>query len=290
MTDLDDFDLEKTQREEPAPEEPAPDPTEAEGSGWGLRAGIAAGVLLITGGLVAVLMLVFRHPAPKPAPPPSTVSVARPSAAPSVMPVPPLEGSDAFVRDLAKSLSSHPQLALWLAANELARTFAAVVDNVAAGSNPAPHLSFLAPKEPFAVLEKRGRTVIDLRSYARWNAFAEGVAAIDAAECARVFGLIEPLLEAAWRELGHPEPFRKGVEQAAAALLAVPVIEAEVPVTQVIRAVRVYEYADPRLEALTPAQKQLFRMGPANVARVQAKVREVLAALAPAPAGDGPGG
>lgn len=288
MTDLDDFDLENTQREEQAFDEPAPELTE--GSGWGLRAGIAAGLLLITGALVTVLMLVFRHPAPKPAaPPPSTVEAARPSAAPAV-PVPPLEGSDAFVRDLAKGLSSHPQLALWLGAKELARTLAAVVDNVAAGSSPAPHLSFLAPKEPFAVIEKRGRTVVDLRSYARWNAFAEGVSAIDATECARVYALLEPLFEAAWRELGHPEPFRKGVEQAAAALLAVPVVEAEVPVTPVVRAVRVYEYGDPKLEALTPAQKQLLRMGSANVARIQAKVREVLAALSPPPSGGARGG
>jgi hypothetical protein len=127
----------------------------------------------------------------------------------------PLEGSDAFVRDLAKSLSSHPQLALWLGAKELARTFAAVVDNVAAGSNPAPHLSFLAPKEPFAVLEKRGRTVIDLRSYARWDAFAEGVAAIDAVECARVFGRWATLRGGL--ALGHPEPFRRGVARRGAA-------------------------------------------------------------------------
>jgi hypothetical protein len=283
MPDLDDFDIDNTQPEELEPDHPAPELAEPEGSGWGPRAGIAAGLLLIAGALAAVLMLVFRHPAPRPTPAPSAVSTPRPSAAPSV-PVPPLEGSDAFARDLAKGLSSHPQLAVWLAAKELVRTLAAVVDNVAAGNNPSPHLAFLAPKQPFAVIEKRGRTVIDLRSYARWNAFAEGVGAIDSAECARVFGLTEPLLEAAWRELGHPEPFRKGVAQAAAALLAVPVVEAEVPVTQVVRALRVYEYADPKLEALTPAQKQLLRMGPANVARIQAKVREVEAELAAAPA------
>ncbi len=283
MPDFDDLDLDKTQPEEMEPDGPPPELAELEGSGWGLRAGIAAGLLLIAGALGAVLMLVFRHPAPKPTPPPSTLSsVLRPSAAPSV-PVPPLEGSDGFVRDLAKGLSSHPQLAVWLAAKELVRTLAAVVDNVAAGNSPSPHLAFLAPKQPFAVIGKRGRTVIDLRSYARWNTFAEGVGAIDSAECARVFGLTEPLFEAAWRELGHPEPFRKGVAQAAAALLAVPVVEAEVPVTQVVRAVPVYEYADPNLEALTPAQKQLLRMGPANVARIQGKVREVAAALAAAP-------
>ncbi len=46
-----------------------------------------------------------------------------------------------------------------------------------------------------------------------------------------------------------------------------------------------YEYADRTLEALTPAQKQLLRMGPANVARIQAKLREFQAALAiPPPA------
>jgi len=52
MSDLDDFDLDGTK---PAPPEP-------DGSGWGLRAGLAAGLLLLAGGLAAVLMLLFRHP------------------------------------------------------------------------------------------------------------------------------------------------------------------------------------------------------------------------------------
>ncbi|PYQ23479.1 MAG: hypothetical protein DMF79_03650 [Acidobacteria bacterium] len=135
------------------------------------------------------------------------------------------------------------------------------------------------PRATFAVVTKRGRSVVDPRNYARWDAFAAGVAAIDAAEAARVFSRLEPLFEAAWRELGHPEPFRDGVARATAALLAVPVVEAEVPVVPVVRAVPMYEYADRKLESLTPAQKQLLRMGPANLARIQAKLREVQAAL-----------
>ena len=58
-----------------------------------------------------------------------------------------------------------------------------------------------------------------------------------------------------------------------------PILEADVPVKRVVRAVVVYEYADPRLEAMTPAQKALLRMGPRNVPRVQAKLRELAAAL-----------
>lgn len=281
MTDLDEFDLKGT-KAPPADDLPR-EPFEPRGSAWGLRAGLAAGLLLLAGGLSAVFMLLFRHPGP----PRPSASPARATAAPlpsaPAAPAPPLDGSDDFVRDLARGLSRHPQLALWLGTSELVRKLAAVVDNVAAGDNPSPHLSFLAPKPPFAVVAKRGRTVIDPRTYARWDVFASGVGAIDAAEAARVYLRLEPLFETAWRELGHPEPFRKGVTRATTALLAVPVIEAELPVTPVVRALRVYEYADRTLEALTPAQKQLLRMGPANVSRIQAKLREFHVALASPP-------
>ena len=234
--------------------------------------------MLLAGGLLWVLTLVFRHPAAPKATSPPVASAAPPpsSTAPAG---PPLEGSDSFVRDLAKGLSSHPQLAVWLAAKGLVRTLAAVIDNIASGDGPSPHLAFLAPREPFRVVPKRGRTLIDRKTYARWDAFGQGVAALDAAECARVFRQLEPLFEAAARELGHPEGFAPGFKRASAAILDVPVPDGDVPVVLVVRAQRVYEYADKRLEALTPAQKQLLRMGPANERRIQAKLREIQAAL-----------
>ena len=292
MGDLDDFELDKTKEEAEAaatrlgdrdrdldlPEAGAYR-AEPEGSRRGPRVGLAAGILLLAGGLLWVVTLVFRHPtAPKAAPP----SVASEAPAPASTPAaagPALEGSDAFVRDLAKGLSSHAQLAVWLGAKDLVRTLAAVIDNIASGDCPSPHLAFLAPREPFRVVQKRGRTLIDRKTYARWDSFGEGVAALDAAECARVFRRLTPLFEAAARELGHPEGFAPGFKRAAAAILEVPVPDGEVPVVLVVRAQRVYEYADKRLEALTPAQKQLLRMGPANQRRIQAKLREIQSAL-----------
>jgi hypothetical protein len=46
-----------------------------------------------------------------------------------------------------------------------------------------------------------------------------------------------------------------------------------------MRALLVYELVDPRLEALSPAQKLLLRMGPANARKVQEKLRELGSAL-----------
>jgi len=40
-----------------------------------------------------------------------------------------------------------------------------------------------------------------------------------------------------------------------------------------------YKFADPSLEALSPLQKQLVRMGPTNTKRVQDKAKEIRGAL-----------
>jgi hypothetical protein len=41
----------------------------------------------------------------------------------------------------------------------------------------------------------------------------------------------------------------------------------------------VFGYADPAVERLTAAQKQLFRMGPANARTIQRRLREIGLAL-----------
>jgi hypothetical protein len=160
------------------------------------------------------------------------------------------------------------------------RTLVAVVENVAEGETPAPHLRFLAPRQGLRAIEKRGRLYIDPKSGDGYDAFADAVASLDTAETARAFRILEPLFDLAYRELGHPRgAFPKAVDRAVAALLDVPVLQGDVRVVAVVRATVVYEYADKQLEALTPAQKQLLRMGPDNVRKIQGKLREIAAAL-----------
>jgi hypothetical protein len=276
MGDLGDYELDdrrEAERDVYTPPEPE--------SQRGFRFALTAAAVLLAAGITAVY-LYFKRPAvskPTTAAPPSVAAVPTQAATPAI-PLPPLDQSDDFVRDLAKSFSNHPGFAPWLAAKDLVRTFTVVVGNVVDGENPASHVPFLAPKPPFLVLDTKGRTVIDPRSYGRLDGLADVVTSIDAQESARVFGLVEPLADTAYRELGHPEGrFRAALVKSIQSLLQVPVLEGDVPVRPVLRAVVVYEYADPKLEAMSPAQKALLRMGPKNVPRVQAKLRELLAAL-----------
>ena len=195
--------------------------------------------------------------------------------------LPPLDGSDGVVRDLAKAMSVHPLYALWLAQKELVRTFAAVVVNVAEGESPRAHLGFLAPRAGFAVIERRsGRLLLDPGSYARYDALGDAAATLDPEQCARVYHLLEPLFESAYRELGHAEGgFSKALQIALRKLLEVPVLEGEVPLVRVEKVVVVYEFLDERVEGLSIPQKHLARMGPHNVARIQDKVRAFAQAL-----------
>jgi hypothetical protein len=83
-------------------------------------------------------------------------------------------------------------------------------------------------------------------------------------------------------DLGHPGGgFRRALDKAIGALLAVPVLPADV---ELLPHAVGFRYADPKLEALTPAQKQFLRIGPRNVRLVQGKLRELAAALTPAEA------
>jgi hypothetical protein len=88
---------------------------------------------------------------------------------------------------------------------------------------------------------------------------------------------MRPRLDEAYRELGYPDGrFDAAVERALARLLSTPSIEGDAEVTP---SPVLYKYADDRVERLTPAQKQLLRMGPRNAKLVQDKLREVAVAL-----------
>lgn len=187
--------------------------------------------------------------------------------------LPPLDQSDPIVRQLVSRLSAHPSVAAWLATDGLIRNFTVVTVNIAGGTTPVRHLRRLAPADPFLTRGIEPDLTIDPRSYARYDAFADAVAAIDARGAARLYATLKPRIEEAYRDLGEPaRNFDDVLEQAIVQLLRVP------PVTDPVRVAPKplsYAYSDARLEALTPAQKQLLRMGPNNVAMIQRKLREI---------------
>jgi len=243
-------------------------------------------VAALIGVVVAVLVGYFiygRRPAP--APPAAASKPAETEVA--VQPlgrdaeriaVPPLDESDAVVRELVRKITSHPRVLAWLATNGLIRNFAVVVENVAAGVTPAKQLRVLRPASSFVVVTRNGQLFIDPRSYQRYDAIADAVASIDPPGASRLYATLKPRIGEAYAQLGQPaSSFDGALERAIVALLQTPVVDGPVRVES--KGGTSYRYADPSLEGLTAAQRHLLRTGPRNVRMIQSGLRQLAIAL-----------
>ena len=240
-------------------------------------------IAAVVGVVILVGVFVYLRRADVAVEPDPTASVDEPVAPATlgtdVEPVdlPSLDDTDALVRRLIGMLSSHPQVAAWLATDGLIRNFVVVVENISLGQTPAGHLRALRPRGSFRVVERGDRFILDSRNYDRYNGLADAAASIDAAGAARLYSMLKPRIEDAYGELGHQEPFDRALERAIVSLLRAPLLEGPVAVEP--RGAAEYQFADSRIERLTPAQKQLVRMGPRNVRAIQQKLREIALAL-----------
>jgi hypothetical protein len=270
MTDLGDVRIQRTAGPQPEPAEPR--------SRWPLllMAGIAVLILLVAGYFylrkapVVVVQEPVRTQTEQVVKPGATRVPAEPGE--NIL-LPPLDESDALVRELMARLSSHPRVAAWLTTDQLVRNFTVVVLNIAEGKTPAAHLRKIAPGGKFQVVEDARTVRIDPRSFQRYDAVANAVSGIDARGAARLYATLKPRIDDAYKELGAPHgDFDRTLERAITQLLQTPPLPEPVVVQP---APAGFAFADPSIESLSPAQKQLLRMGPANTRIVQNKLREV---------------
>jgi len=188
-----------------------------------------------------------------------------------------LEKSDNTVRRLVKELSSHPQWAIWLSNKNLIRRITAVVDNIAQGVSPRPHIPFLAPQGRFQVIKRNGLVYLDPVSYNRYNLIADVFASLDVEGCVKVYQQLRPLFQEAYQELGYPnQEFQDTLFKAIIEFLKTPIVKGEILLK---KKVITYQMVDSYLEQLSPAQKHLIRMGPENTFKIQKKLREIALAL-----------
>lgn len=240
---------------------------------WALAA-VAAIVLGV------LLWLAFRTRTPESetasAPPtvPQTAQDAELTRTPENLPS--LDGSDDLVRTLVRTLSSRPELATWLANDDLIRGFVAMVDNIARGASPRAFLADFAPRQPFRGSGSGAKLRADPRSFARYNAIADAFASLDSVGVARAYQQISPLCEAAYRDLGVEGTFRRALERAIGRLLATPDVAADAPLAWNLVT---YQYTDERIESLPAAEKHLLRLGPRNVGIVKEKLKELTIAM-----------
>jgi hypothetical protein len=211
--------------------------------------------------------------------PAASTSPASPLGAPAAaVEVPPLDQSDAFVRELIAKLSSDPRLLAWLASDGLIRTFTVVVANVAAGETPARLLPMMRPLSGFRVTTRGDGVFVDPRGYERYTAIADAAASLDPAGSAQLYATLKPRIEEAYRDLGYPDAsFDRTLERAIVVLLSTPV--SDTPARLMATGGTDYAYADARLEGLSAAQKQLLRTGPQNARVIQDALRRIALAL-----------
>ena len=268
MTELGDLQLDKWQS-----------PVEPEGNRFALR--IVAIILVLAGLAGAGYFLYWRKAQPAPADvrahteqPVAADSKPKPVAeAGEAIDLPELSQTDAIVRQLVGGLSSHPSVAAWLAGDQLIRNFTVSTLNISGGRTPAVQLNRIRPTQKFQVRGSGADLSIDPRSYARYNTYADAVDALDARGTARLYATLKPRIQDAYKELGYPDgDFDRVMAAAINELLKTPVIDGRVGL--VSKSVT-YEFADSRLKSLSPAQRQLLRMGPRNVRLIQAKLQEI---------------
>ncbi len=247
-----------------------------------IRTAILALILIVTAGGVYYLFLADRSGGAGDSSSRGAEAVKRPEPASGEASTEgsvsaPLDGSDGLVRGMSGTLSVHPTFARWMGSTGLIRRFVAAVDAIAGGSSPRPQADFFSLSEPLAVARRGGRTYLDPASYERYNVVADVFSSVSAVGCAKLYRDFQSQIRQAYRELGYPQgDFHRVLLKAINEILRAPVVESPI---EVEKRVAVYVCLDPRLEGLSAAQKHLLRMGPDNTQLIQAKLRELAAAL-----------
>lgn len=192
--------------------------------------------------------------------------------------LPPLDQMDPFIRGLLGALSARPELARYLATDDLVRHLAVTIDRVSRGVSPAGELGMIAPAQSYVVVNRQGRAFVDPAGYRRYDGIAATITSLDMGAVATAYRTIQPRLNEAYRTVARPGgDIDRAVADGLALLLATPIP----PESAALRFGDGpnYVYEDPMLEGLQPAQKHLLRMGPEHARAVKAKLEELRTAL-----------
>lgn len=179
----------------------------------------------------------------------------------------------------------------WLAGGDVIRRAATAVYAVSMGESPRLVLPFLDPGGVFLVDEVKGkkkreksRWYISEKNDERYDAVTAAFTAIDAEAAGRLYGKARPYLESAFKEIAPPgKTFDAAFMAAVDRLSAVPIADGPREVVPMDVGVG-YTWADPKVEALKPAEKHLLRMGPKNARAVVKQLQAFRTAMTEADA------
>ncbi len=207
---------------------------------------------------------------------PQDKSPLSPEARMEQQPLPPLADSDSAFRNAIVTVS--PGFSEWLQSDNLINKYLTIVNDFSQGLRIYKHIRFLRLNKPFQVLQDQRGIYIDPDGYRRYDHLAAAINALNIQQTLKLYHRYRPLFVQVFSEFGYPEDYR--VEdifvKAVANILAAPVLEGRIDLIH--PSVR-YKFADKKLEALNPVQKQMLRMGAQNTRIIQNKLRMLIEAL-----------
>jgi hypothetical protein len=194
---------------------------------------------------------------------------------PEVATLPALNDSDTMVVAKIDEYLSDSVMSL-LVTDDVIRRGVVFIDNLAQGKIAKKHNPVIKPQESFSVTEGDILT-IDPNSYERYTPYVKIFTSISAAQVVRMFEEYQPLINDAYTEIGYgDDEFKQTLNDAIDLLLDTPEPEGALPL---LRDSVTYQYAFSEWEQLPAAQKQLLRMGPDNMKKVKAALRNIKAQL-----------
>jgi hypothetical protein len=210
-------------------------------------------------------------PAPAPVTPadePPRYPVATP---PAPEPLPKLDESDASALGALGGLIGKEPAAKFVAPESLVRHLVVSIDNSTTPNLPERVRPVKPVSGRFITSGSEDSPTLDPANYARYTPLVETLRAVDDEQLLTTYRRYYPLFQQAYESLGHPpQYFNDRLIEVIDHLLATPEVQGPIALT---RPNVQFEYADPKLEALSSGQKALIRMGPANAAVVKAKLR-----------------
>lgn len=200
-----------------------------------------------------------QHPIPEATP--------RTSASGELVPLPPLDDSDAyFLLEIASAFG--PAIESLLVREAVIDRLVTTVDNLPRGElsetiRPVGRLG-----EEFATEDNEdGAIVLGITSYARYDALVAQIYYADLDTIYDTYRRFYPLFQKSYKRLGYPDAyFNDRLVEVIDHLVAAPLPEGPIVL---VRPNVLYEFADPDLEALSSGQKLLLRMGPDNAATIK---------------------
>lgn len=191
-----------------------------------------------------------------------------------VVELPELDQSTPVLVDEAESreLNTRP-----LRSEHLVRDLVIFAHNLSSGDVIRESATIRGPEARFTTQTVDDQLYIDEASYTRYNEMVEWFRNLDSERLVSVYSDYEALFSQAFAEIAHPdERFIEQLLEGIDVLLATPEPEGLLALSddQVM-----YTFADPELEALPAAQKQMLRLGLENQRQVKRKLREIRALL-----------